>query len=155
MSVSISVGKAVVVPNFANYSAEEATNVSPDLQVVTKQSFSDNVPFGQLIDQSIEAGKKLTGNDNKTVNVTYSVGRPYIKSFFGQLEGDIPKLIYENFNSKGASVTYEVYYVDSYKEKGQIVNTNAYNQYIPTNAHLVFAISNGRYASLPDEKTTS
>lgn len=155
MSVSISVGKAVVVPNFANYSAEEATNVSPDLQVVTKQSFSDNVPFGQLIAQSVEAGKKLTGNDNKTVNVTYSAGRPYIKSFFGELEGDIPKLIYENFNSKGASVTYEVYYVDSDKEKGQIVNTNAYNQYISTNAHLVFAVSNGRYASLPDEKTTS
>lgn len=151
MSVSISVGKAVVVPNFANYSIEEATNATSDLQVMTKEAFSDSVPFGQLISQSIEAGKKLTGNDEKAVNVVYSSGRPYIKSFFGQLEGDIPKLIYDNFNSKGACVTYEVYYVDSDKEKGQIVHANAYNQYIATNAHLVFAISNGKYASLPGE----
>lgn len=155
MGVSISVGKAVVVPNFANYSAEEAANVSGELQVITKEVFSDSVPFGQLISQSVEAGKKLTGDDNKTINLTYSSGRPYIKSFFGQLEGDIPKLIYDNFNSKGANVTYEVYYIDSDKEKGQIVNTNAYNQYIATNAHLVFAISNGKYASLPTESNAS
>lgn len=155
MGVSISVGKAVIVPNFANYSAEEAANVSADLQVMARETFSDTIPFGQLISQSVEAGKKLTGDDDKIINLTYSSGRPYIKSFFGQLEGDIPKLIYDNFNSKGAAVTYEVYYVDSDKEKGQIVNANVYNQYIATNAHLVFAISNGKYASLPSEPAQS
>ncbi|MGX6969390.1 PASTA domain-containing protein [Vagococcus bubulae] len=149
MSVSVSVGKAVTVPNFAEYSTEDASSLSGGLQVMTKEMFSDTVPYGQLISQSVEPGKKLTSEGEKIVNVVYSAGKPYIKSYFGQLEGDIPKLIYDNFNSKGASVTYEVYYVDSENEKGQIVSMNVYNQYIPMNSHLVFGISNGAYAPLP------
>lgn len=155
MSVSISVGKAVIVPNYANYTAENAMNAAPDLQVMVKEVFSDSVPYGQLISQSINPGTKLTGEDNKSIDLVYSSGRPYIKSYFNELEGDIPKIIFDNFNSKGASISYEIFYVDSDKPKGQIVEANAYNQYIATNSHLVFGISNGKYAPSPTENAGS
>lgn len=153
MTVSISIGKAVVVPNFADYSSENAQSLSNDLQIMVKQVFSDTVPYGQLISQSVESGKKLTGDDNKSINLVYSCGKPYIKSYFDQLEGDIPKILYDEFNSKGASVTYDVYYIDSEQPKGQIVKASAYNEYISTNSHISFGISNGKNAStVSDEK---
>ncbi|HCM90166.1 MULTISPECIES: PASTA domain-containing protein [Vagococcus] len=155
MTVKVSVGKAAVVPNFADYSAESAQGAVEGLEVSVKQVFADNIPYGQVISQSVEAGTRLTGKDSKSVKVVYSYGQPYIKSYFGQLEGDIPKLIYDDFNSKGANITYGIYYMDSEQEKGQIVKMSLYNQYIASNAYITFGISNGRYADLPGKQDLS
>lgn len=149
MSVKISLGKAIIVPYYANYSAETSLSAVEGMEINVQQVFSDGVPYGQLISQSIEAGTKLTAKDSKTIKVVYSYGQPYIKSYFGQLEGDIPKFIYDDFNSKGANITYDTYYVDSDAEKGEIVKMSVYNQYIASNAYITFGISNGRFASLP------
>lgn len=155
MTVVVSLGKAVIVPNYGNYSAETSTTAAPGMEVNVKQVFSDGVPYGQLISQSVETGTKLTGKDSKSIDVVYSYGQPYIRSYFGQLEGEIPKFIYDDFNSKGAYITYDVYYVDSDSEKGSIVKMSVYNQYIASNAYITFGISNGRYASQPGKTTPS
>ena len=152
MTVKVSVGKAAVVPNFADYSAESAQSAVEGLEVSIKQVFADNVAYGQVISQSVPAGTRLTGKDSKAVKVVYSYGQPYIKSYFGQLEGDIPKLIYDDFNSKGANITYGIYYMDSDQEKGQIVKMNLYNQYIASDAYITFGISNGRFADQPGKQ---
>lgn len=149
MSVEISAGKAVVVPNFGDYSAENANSAAEGLEVSVQQVFSDSMAFGQLVSQSIPAGTKLTGKDSKSIKVIYSVGQPYIKSYFGQLEGDIPKFLYEDFNSKGANITYDIYYMNSDQEKGTIVKMSVFNQYIPLNAYITFGISNGSDAEQP------
>lgn len=149
MNVKISVGKAIVVPNYGDYSVESASNATEGMEATVQQVFSDSVPFGKMISQSIPAGTKLTGKDSKAIKLVYSAGQPYIKSYFGQLEGDIPKLIYEDFNSKGANITYDTYYINSDQEKGTIVKMSVYNQYIPSNAYLTFGISNGADADQP------
>ena len=149
MTVNISLGKAVIVPNYAYYSAETSQTAVEGMDLSVQQLFSDVVPYGQLISQSVEAGTKLTAKDSKSVKVVYSYGQPYIKSYFGQLEGDIPKLLYDDFNSKGANITYGTYYVDSESEKGQIVKMSVYNQYIASDSYITFGISNGRFADLP------
>lgn len=149
LTIKISLGKAIIVPYFGDYTAETSVNAAEGLEIRVQQVFSDTVPYGQLISQSIESGTKLTGKDQKSIKVVYSYGQPYIKSYFGQLEGDLPKLIYDDFNSKGANITYDVYYVDSDAEKGQVVKMSVYNQYIASNTYLTFGISNGRYASQP------
>lgn len=149
MTVDVSAGKAIVVPNFGDYSAESANTAAEGLEVSIQQVFSDTSGFGQLISQSVPAGTKLTGKDSKSIKVVYSVGQPYIKSYYGQLEGDIPKFLYEDFNSKGANITYEIYYVNSDQEKGTIVQMSTYNQYIPSNAYITFGISNGSDAGKP------
>lgn len=149
MSVKISVGKAIITPNYGDYSAESAGGAVEGMEATIQQVFSDSVPFGKLISQSIPAGTKLTGKDSKGIKLVYSAGQPYIKSYFGQLEGDLPKLIYEDFNSKGANVTYEIYYMDSDQEKGTIVKMSVYNQYIPSDAYITFGISNGANADQP------
>lgn len=155
MTVTVSLGKAVIVPNFAEMNSADAATAVEGLTVHVKNVFSDSVAYGQLISQSVEAGKKLTDKDNKLVKVVYSEGQPYIRSYIGQLEGDIPKLIYDNFNSKGANVTFSVYYVDSSQERGAIVNMSVYNQYIYLDTHITFAISNGSHAGLPSGNTSS
>ncbi len=149
MSVKISVGKAIVTPSYGDYSVENAANAVEGMETSIQQVFSDSVPFGKLISQSIPAGDKLTGKDSKSVKLLYSAGQPYIKSYFGQLEGDIPKFIYEDFNSKGANITYDVYYINSEEEKGTIVKMSVYNQYIASNTCVTFGISNGAHASQP------
>ena len=149
MSVKISVGKAIIVPNYGDYSVETAGAAVEGMEASVQQLFSDSVPFGKIISQSVPAGTKLTGKDSKAVKLVYSAGQPYIKSYFGQLEGDLPKLIYEDFNSKGANITYDIYYIDSDQEKGTIVKMSVYNQYIPSNAYLTFGISNGANADQP------
>lgn len=149
MEVGISIGKASIVPNFANYSPSEAPNVDSNLQVTVKEVFSNDVSYGNLISQSVSADTKLVGETKEMITVTYSIGKPYIKSYFGQQEGDLPKLIYDDFNSKGACITYEVYYVTSDSEKGEVVDMNVYNQYIPIDTHLIFSISDGSKAPKP------
>lgn len=149
-----SLGKAVVVPNFSELRPDAASDAVEGLDVSMTQVFSTEVPYGRLISQSIEAGTKMTGKEVKPVKVVYSMGSPYIKSYYGQLEGDIPKLLYDDFNSKGASITYDVYYVDSSQEKGQIVKMSVFNQYIGLNDTVVFGISNGRFADAPSASPT-
>lgn len=149
MSVKISLGKAIIVPNYGYYSAESSLTAVEGLDLSVQQLFSDAVPYGQLISQSVEAGTKLTAKNSKSVKVIYSYGQPYIKSYFGQLEGDIPKFLYDDFNSKGANITYGTYYVDSDAQKGEIVKMSAYNQYIASDSYITFGISNGKFADLP------
>lgn len=149
-----SLGKAVVVPNFSDMRPDAASDAVEGLVVNMIQVFSNDVPYGRLISQSIETGTKMTGKEVKPVKVVYSMGSPYIKSYYGQLEGDIPKLLYDDFNSKGASITYDVYYVDSSQEKGQIVKMSVFNQYIGLNDTVVFGISNGRFADVPSASPT-
>lgn len=143
MSVVVSLGKATIVPNYGEYDAESAATASTGLSSNIKSVFSSNVAFGNLISQSIPAGTKLTSKDTTTLTVEYSAGRPYLKSYVGQLEGDIPKLLFDDYNSKGANVTYGTNYVDSGETKGTIVSMSTFNEYIPLDFYVTFNISKG------------
>lgn len=151
MSVEVSTGKAFTVPNFWDYTPETAATAAEGLSVNVKTTFSGDVPYGQLISQSVEAGTKMKMKDLKPVTVTYSAGRPYLRSCFGSLEGDLEKLFFEEYRSKGANITYTTYYVDSSEERGKVVDMSAYNQYVSMDYVVNIAISNGSKASKPSE----
>lgn len=142
MDVTISQGKAVIVPNFGDYTPETAAGVE-GLATVVKTRFSNEVPYGQLLSQSIPAGTRLVGEEPKSIEVVYSTGRPYLKSYKGQLEGDLPKLFFDDYRSKGANINYKTVYVDSPEEKGTVVDMSAYNQYVPMEYTVTIAISRG------------
>ncbi len=155
MSVEVSTGKAFIIPNFGDYTPETAAGAAEGLTVNVKTTFSGDIPYGQLISQSVEAGSKMKVKDLKPVNVTYSAGRPYLRSCFGTLEGDLEKWFFTEYRSKGANITYTTYYVDSSEERGKVVDMSAYNQYVPMDYVVNLGISNGSKASKPTDTQTT
>lgn len=147
MEVVVSVGKAVIVPDFSKLNANEAATSNPDLNVTVKQVYNENVPYGRFISQSVGAGTKLLTNDDKSVTVTYSLGKPYLKDFRGQLEGDLPSLFFEEYESKGANIKYVVKYVDAPEVKGTIVGMSKFNEYVPLKYTVEIHVSNNENAN--------
>lgn len=144
MTVTVSLGKGYVVPNFAEYTQEEAATAVEGLTVQAKSVFTNNVPYGQLISQSVEAGTQLTSKDELKLKVYYSAGQPYLKDLRGStLEGDLQKQFYDDFQSKGANIQYTVKYVDSAEPKGTVVGMSAYNLYVPLDYMVTLDISLG------------
>lgn len=147
MKVTVSLGEATVVPNFAELSPEEAATNYPDLLITIKQKYSNEVSYGALISQSVEAGTKLTEKDDKNIMVTYSEGSPYLRDFRGLLEGDLPKMFYEEYESKGADIKYLVKYVDSTEVKGTVVDMGVFNEFVPMTYTVEVFISNNASAA--------
>lgn len=149
MEVTISQGKAVIVPNYAEYGPEDAATANPDMVVQVKHVLTEALPYGTLVSQSIEAGTQLLGKDDKKITVTYSIGQPYIKDLRGSLtEGELQKFMYDEFQSKGApNITYSIAYMDSYEKKGTVVEHTPYASYLSLNSHITFYISLGNLES--------
>lgn len=146
MKVKVSVGKATVVPNFWGLTAEEAVSNYPDLDVTVKERYNTDIPYGRFISQSVEAETKLTDQDDKGVTVTYSLGKPYLADFRGQMEGDLPRLFFDEYQSKGADIKYIVKYVYSPEVKGTVVNMSKFNEFVPMTYTVEISISNNASA---------
>ncbi|MGX7417592.1 PASTA domain-containing protein [Carnobacterium gallinarum] len=142
MSVTVSLGKAVIVPYFGNLSAETASMIA-DLNVSVRKMYSTDVAFGHLISQSVAADTKLTTKDDQKVVVVYSEGRPYLKDYRGITEGELQKQFYDDYQSKGANVLYTIDYVDSTEAKGTVVKMSTFNEYIPLDYTVAISISKG------------
>lgn len=140
MTFVISLGKAVIVPNFNTMTKEEASAYG-GLAVTVKSQYSASVAYGRVISQSVAAGTQLTG-EAPEITVVYSEGRPFIGNIKGQTENDLQTYFYE-INSKGANITYSIYYVDSSEEKGTAVWSSYYNEFAPLNAYVEIHISRG------------
>lgn len=151
--VHISKGKAIVVPDYATYTMEEASSIESKVPVMIKNLFSSDVPYGQFISQSVEPGKEYTEGDTiPPVEVVYSQGRPYMKDLRGNTnEGDLPKLFFDEYQSKGAYIYYTVYYVDSSEPKGTVVEMSQYGQFLPIEATISIGISLGNLKPKVDE----
>lgn len=152
-SVQISKGKAIIVPDFSQYTMEQAGTLESKLPVEVKTIYSDQISYGSFISQSIEAGKEYSESDAlPSVQVVYSIGKPYLKDLRGQVtEGDLPKLFFEEYRSKGAQIYYTVYYVDSSEPKGTVVEMSRYGQFLPLETTISFGISLGNLQSTTPE----
>ena len=137
----VSGGNPIEVPNFANMNAtnvaEEATALG--LTVRVRERYHGSVPFGRLISQSVEAGSEVYGDD-LTVEVVYSLGRPWISEMSSEFE--IERGLFE-FNSRGANLTFGVERVDSYLPRGAIISQSRYGQFVALNDHINFRVSLG------------
>ena len=142
MEVVVSAGKAAVVPNFAELTAEEAMTAYPDLEVRVKEQFHADVSYGRLIAQSVEAGTKLTDKDDKSVTVTYSLGKPFLGDFRGQIEGELPRIFFDEYQSKGANIKYIVKYVYAPEVKGTVVGMSKFNEFVSMTYTVEIRVSN-------------
>lgn len=142
VTVRISAGLPVIVPNFADVlGEEEAGELGQDigLNVNIRKRFNSFVPKGSFVAQSQEAGYELFG-ENPSVTVTYSLGEPWIGTI--GMENEIQDVMNE-FRSGGAWITSEIIPVNSYEERGSIVYQSSYNEFIAMDAHIIFHVSLG------------
>lgn len=150
MSVTVSLGKGYVVPNFSEYSLEDASTALEGVQVQAKGVYTDNLPYGQLVSQSVEAGKVLSAKDDLTIKVLYSLGQPYMKDLRGTMvEGGLQKYFHDEFQSKGANINYVIRHVDSDQPKGTVVGMSHFSDYVPLNLTVSIDISLGNLGSAP------
>lgn len=150
MTITVSLGKGYVVPNFADYNLEDASTAMDGVQVQAKGIYTDNLPYGQLVSQSEEAGKVLSTKDNLSVKVLYSLGRPYMKDLRGTMvEGGLQKYFHDEFQSKGANINYVIRHVDSDQPKGTVVGMSHFSDYVPLNLTVSIDISLGNLGTAP------
>lgn len=136
-AVVISLGQAAVVPSFRAMTLQQASsyNVGDGLLVMTNQAYSSSVPFGQRVSQSVAADTRLTGND-KRVEVTYSLGRPFVADLSGRSESELAEYFFQ-FQSQGAQITYTVHYrrVEGL-QIGQVIENDKANEFVSMNQHV-------------------
>lgn len=150
MSVTVSLGKGYVVPNFSEYSLEDASTALEGVQVQAKGVYTDNLPYGQLVSQSVEAGRVLSAKDDLTIKVLYSLGQPYMKDLRGTMvEGGLQKYFHDEFQSKGANINYVIRHVDSDQPKGTVVGMSHFSDYVPLNLTVSIDISLANLGSAP------
>lgn len=142
MEIEVSAGKPIIVPDFNELNAEEAL-ASKSLEVTVKHQYHPDIPYGQLIEQSIAAGTELTEKDELKMTVIYSAGRPFLKDVVGETEGDLQKIFFDEYQSKGANIHYIVKYVSSPEKKGTVVGMSAYNLYVPLTYTVEIRVSTG------------
>lgn len=148
LTMELSFGKGAVIPDFATLTPETAATV-PGLTVQVQERFTEGVPYGGLVSQSVAPGETVALATEPVVRVVYSVGRPYLKAYFDQTEGDLAKAFFEDYRSKGANITYTTYYVDSAEERGKVVKMSHYHTYVGMTDTVSIGISNGRFAADP------
>jgi serine/threonine-protein kinase len=154
-AITVSLGKATVVPNFANYTAATAAGAAEQIIVIVQTRFDSSVAYGQFISQSLPSGTRLLPDDDHQITVVYSEGRPYLKDYRGMSEGDLPAAFFNDYAVKGANVTYELRYVDSFESKGSVVGMSDYSRFIPMSFHVVIDISRGNLTPPPTPETGS
>lgn len=147
----ISKGKAVRVPDYSSSDLNTFDTInSMGAQVIQKQIYTMNYPYGAFVEQNTEPGTILNDDPDTIVIVYYSIGQPYIKGLVGLTEGDLPAYFYE-FSGKGARITYDVTRVAECGEKGTVVRASKNNQFVSTTDHINIYISDGTKAcTAPD-----
>lgn len=146
ITVSVSLGQVVTVPDFSKISKEEAQAVTLNnatIKYVEMYQPKTGATFGSYIWQDVKAGTNVNQSSatKLVITVYYSLGQPYLSLLTGN-ESVIPSTIY-NFNLDSAKFTYEIRYVNSESEKGSIVSMSPKNQFVDPGQHIIFEVSNG------------
>jgi serine/threonine-protein kinase len=144
LTVTISLGKTFVIPDFSQYTVDTAAIYEDKIRVITEVQYHKTVAYGQLISQSIPAGTKIFEKDMaQGIVVIYSLWHPFLKDFRGQTEGEFNAAIFNDYVAKGANLSYETVYVDSDQPKGTIVSMSDYGRFIPLIFHVTIEVSKG------------
>lgn len=141
IEITISLGKGVKVPDFSTIAKTDAEHSSGELQIVIKEVYS-NLAYGKFIKQNVEANTILTG-ENKKVEVSYSIGRPFVENLTGKNLKEVEKYFSE-MNDKGANISYQVIYEtvsDPQVIKGTVIRSNISNSYITFGGSVIVYIA--------------
>ncbi len=149
ITLVVSKGKEILVPNFGDLSRELAAATANGLgiQTLVEECYSAKEK-DVLISQSIAAGALYQQDD--IVVLTYSLGNSFmITSFVGQNETEVYAWR-DALNADGASVQLTVTYTESAAALGTVLDQSHENVKIGIDAHVYIIASAGTPVTVPN-----
>ncbi len=149
VKLKVSKGPEIIIPNFAEYTADVASTVAAQKGIVVTmvQTYS-GATAGVLLSQSIPAGTLYNTDD--VLTLTYSLGNSVLlPSFVGQ-GLDAIQVWMNEYNAQGTALRTQVTYTNGNEAPGTILTQNVSNTNvgISTTVHLV--VSKGKVTYMPD-----
>lgn len=150
VTVVISKGEPVVVPNFSAMSEDEANTWAKtnNVTLIVKEIYSSKNDKGTLFSQSISAGSSIEGSDE--LKLTYSLGQIDVASYVGKTKLDILNWQKEvNTKSANISLTFNTAY-GSKGSSGKIISQSIKNDYVVPGTKIKVVVSLGKKLLTPD-----
>ncbi len=149
VTVVISLGKQVIVPDFSSMTPEEASVWAKQNNVtLTVQQKYSSTAKGVLLEQATAAGSSIKGGDE--IFVTYSLGKVELASFVGKTKLDILNW-QTTINSQGGNI--KLTFSNAYGSKGtvgKIISQSNANDYVSPGTTVNVIISLGMKLLAPD-----
>lgn len=149
ITLTVSKGKKILVPNFADYSRQKAAAVAADLGInVTMTERYSSRSVDSFISQSLEAGSIYQAGE--ILELVYSMGNKIVLySFVGQTRAAIESWA-QDLNEKGASIRISVTLTQNNAPKDTIIYQDKTNVVIGTSTTIRVTVSLGRTIFVPD-----
>ena len=149
ITLSVSLGKKIILPSFAGYTKEKALGVANQLGIsatVTEKYSSQ--PTGDFLSQSIDAG--TIWKPGSFLELVYSLGNQVVlPSFVGQTQSAIETWAMD-LNKQGASITIKAGHTRSNMPKDSIIYQNKSNTLIEIESTIRITVSLGKMIFTPD-----
>ncbi len=150
VTVVVSKGKPVTVPDFTAMIADEASSWarSNNITLTIIELFTNSYSKGKIYNQSIAAGKIIP--EGEVITVHCSLGQVAVPSYIGKTKLDILNW-QQDVNGKGANI--KLTFSEAFGEKGSagtIINQSVKNDLVNTGTTIVVVISKGMQLVMPD-----
>jgi beta-lactam-binding protein with PASTA domain len=150
ITVVISKGKPISVPDFSTMTQEEANSWAKlnNVTLVTQSRYSNNKSQGSLISQDIAESTSIQTGDE--IILTYSLGKIEVANYIGRTKVDIVSWQNE-VNARGGNITLS--FSKAYGEKGtadKIIRQSVKNDYVNPGTKISVVISLGMKLLAPD-----
>ena len=149
ITLVVSLGKKIIVPDFSDYSPEAASAKAAELgiPVSVTQRYS-GTSAGRFISQSIAAGSVYEEGD--ILELSYSLGNKIVVgSYVGQTLDAIQSWA-QGLNEQGARIKISVTYTTSASPAGTILSQSPSNEEISYKRTIDVTVSSGRVVYVPD-----
>ena len=149
ITLVVSLGKKIIVPDFSDYSPEAASAKAAELGIpVTVTERYSSASAGSFISQSISAGSIYVSGD--ILELSYSLGnKVVVGSYVGQTLDAIQSWA-QGLNAQGASIKISVTYTTSASPAGTILSQSPSNEEISYKRTIYVTVSSGRVVYVPD-----
>jgi serine/threonine-protein kinase len=149
ITLVVSLGKKIVVPDFSDYTSETAVAKAGQLGItatlVEKYSSSS---AGAFLSQSIDAGTIYKTGD--ILELRYSLGNKIVVSSYVGQTRDAIEAWAQGLNEKGAKITINVTYTQSSSAAGVIINQSPANTSTSYKTTINITVSTGKVTYVPD-----
>jgi len=145
----VSKGKMITVPDFSDYTKEQAAAVAAKLELpVTVAERYSSSSVGRLISQSVEKGSIYNGED--IIELTYSLGNKIIlASYVGQTRDALESWA-QGLNEQGARLTVSATEAKSTQPRGTIIYQDKANTSVSYKTTINITVSAGNVVYVPD-----
>ena len=149
ITLVVSKGKKIVVPDFSGMSREEAQSTASEAGIpITVTHMYSKTAEGEFLSQNLPAGSEYAAG--KVVVLSYSLGsKIVIGSHVGQSQAAVAAWAKE-LSAKGATITLKVTATHSNAPKGQVIHQEPINTTVSYRSTIRITVSQGQMVFVPD-----